>query len=46
MTLERLFNNVPSFIAFDDVEALDETATDISATEMISKIDITGVQLM
>ena len=45
MTLERLFNNVPSFIAFDDVEALDETATDISATEMISKIDITGVQV-
>ena len=42
MTLERLFNNVPSFIAFDDVEALDETATAISATEMISKIDITG----
>ena len=27
LTLERLFNNVPSFIAFDDVESLDETAT-------------------
>ena len=42
LTLERLFNNVPSFIAFDDVESLDENNTAIAATEMISKVDITG----
>ena len=42
LTLERLFNNVPSFIAFDDVESLDENDTAIAVSEMISKIDITG----
>jgi len=42
LTLERLFNNVPSFIAFDDVETLDENDTAISVGEMISKIDIDG----
>jgi len=42
LTLERLFNNVPSFIAFDDVESLDENDSAIAVSEMISKIDITG----
>lgn len=42
MSLARMFNNLPTYIAFDDVEALDESSSVVSATEAVSLIDITG----
>jgi len=42
MTLKRLFNNVPSFLAFNDVETLDESSTEIEASEAVSIVDFTG----
>lgn len=45
LTIERLFNNVPSFLAFDDIESLDEStsvSSGISAGEAITKLDFTG----
>ena len=42
MSLSRLFNNLPTYIAFDDVESLDETSTAISGTKAVSLIDMTG----
>ena len=45
LTIERLFNNVPSFLAFDDIESLNEStavSSGISAGEAISKLDFTG----
>ncbi len=45
MTIQRLLNNLPSFIAFDDVESLNETtaaSAGISAGEAITFLDFTG----
>ena len=45
LTLERLFNNIPSFIALDDIESLDETSavsSGISAGEAVTFLDFTG----
>jgi len=42
MSLSRLFNNIPTYLALDDVESLDETATSVSATKAVSLIDLTG----
>ena len=45
MTIQRLLNNLPSFIAFDDVESLDESTSvsaGISAGEAITFLDFTG----
>ena len=41
MSLSRLFNNIPTYLALDDVESLDETATSVSATKAVSLIDLT-----
>ena len=37
-----MFNNIPTYLALDDVESLDETATSVSATKAVSLIDLTG----
>ena len=45
MTIQRLLNNLPSFIAFDDVESLDESTAvsgGISAGEAVTFLDFTG----
>tara|TARA_X000000950_G_C13917538_1_gene661759 strand:- start:3309 stop:3797 length:489 start_codon:yes stop_codon:yes gene_type:complete len=45
LTLERLFNNIPSFIALDDIESLDESSavsSGISAGEAVTFLDFTG----
>ena len=45
MTIQRLLNNLPSFIAFDDVESLDESTSvsaGISAGEAVTFLDFTG----
>ena len=45
MKLERFLNNLPSFIAFDDLESLNETtavSAGISNAEAITFLDFTG----
>tara|TARA_Y100001951_G_scaffold101178_1_gene105665 strand:- start:1526 stop:2014 length:489 start_codon:yes stop_codon:yes gene_type:complete len=45
MTIQRLLNNLPSFLALDDVESLDESTSvsaGISAGEAITFLDFTG----
>ena len=41
MSLSRLFNNLPTYLAFDDVETLTDAGA-ISATKAVSLIDLTG----
>ena len=41
MSLSRLFNNLPTYIAFDDVETLVDAGA-ISATKAVSLLDLTG----
>jgi len=45
MTIQRLLNNLPTYIAFDDVESLDESTAvsgGISAGEAVTFLDFTG----
>ena len=41
MSLSRLFNNLPTYIAFDDVETLVDAGA-ISATKAVSLLDLTS----
>ena len=41
MSLARLFNNLPTYIAFDDVESLADAGV-ISVTKAVTFIDMTG----
>tara|TARA_B100001939_G_scaffold59758_1_gene48899 strand:+ start:4209 stop:4700 length:492 start_codon:yes stop_codon:yes gene_type:complete len=41
MSLARLFNNLPTYIAFDDVESLADAGA-ISVTKAVTFIDMTG----
>ena len=41
MSLSRLFNNLPTYLAFDDVETLINAGV-ISATKAVSLLDLTG----
>lgn len=41
MSLSRLFNNLPTYLAFDDVETLINAGA-ISATKAVSLLDMTG----
>ena len=41
MSLSRLFNNLPTYIAFDDVETLVDAGA-ISATKAVTLLDLTG----
>ena len=41
MSLSRLFNNLPTYLAFDDVETLVNAGV-ISATKAVSLLDMTG----
>ena len=41
MRLARLFNNLPTYLAFDDVETLTDAGA-ISATKAVTLIDMTG----
>ena len=41
MSLARMFNNLPTYIAFDDVEALTDAGA-ISNTKAVSTLDLTG----
>ena len=34
MSLSRLFNNIPTFLALDNVESLDESSSAISASNL------------
>ena len=40
MSLARLFNNLPTYIAFDDVETLTDAGA-ISVTKLVTLIDMT-----
>jgi len=42
MSLARMFNNLPTYIAFDDVEAL-TTGTAISITKAVTQINMASV---
>ena len=42
MSLSRMFNNIPTYLALDNVESLDESSSAISASGAVSLIDITG----
>jgi hypothetical protein len=41
MSLARMFNNLPTYLAFDDVETLINAGA-ISATKAVSLLDLTG----
>ena len=41
MSLSRLFNNLPTYLAFDDVETLVNAGV-ISVTKAVSSLDLTG----
>ena len=41
MSLSRLFNNLPTYLAFDDVETLVDAGA-ISATKAVSLLDMSG----
>jgi len=41
MSLARLFNNLPTYLAFDDVETLTDAGA-ISATKAVTLIDMSG----
>jgi len=41
MSLSRLFNNLPTYLAFDDVETLVDAGA-ISATKAVTLLDMTG----
>jgi hypothetical protein len=42
MSLSRMFNNLPTYIAFDDVESLTTSAV-ISVTKAVTQINMTSV---
>ena len=41
MSLARLFNNLPTYLAFDDVETLVDAGA-ISVTKAVTSLDLTG----
>lgn len=41
MSLSRLFNNLPTYLAFDDVETLVDAGA-ISVTKAVTTVDLTG----